>query len=360
MVIYLIVWIGIALLLSIAVRHEGKQGQVTSFVCAAIGYIIYITFSVFRKIDWGYGGADAMAYYTFFVNASMPYLEYIMSAHPEFGFSSVLWIIRSMTDNYLWVLWLFHSFTYIQILIFIRYIRCKNIIAIMLLVQVLFSQFYTLRMSICITMTLSILMLMDMGKFKKALLLVLMSITIHKSAVILLPIWFSNLYFKYRSVTWKRTLALLFFYCAIAIFSYGMLIAYFKSTKYVVYLQQGSLGIGAYLFIFLITILALLKYEMLFSHKLGKVTLVSMTSLPICFIYNFYIPIFYRVMLILLQISYVLLALEQKMAICERRDIKFSLFTLCCMYAYFIIRFYRFFSAEVQYIGVPYVSTLFS
>lgn len=60
-----------------------------------LGYAIYIIFAVFRKIDiGGIGGTDAIAYFNFFMNANIPYFQYIKSMPIEIGFASVLWLLR--------------------------------------------------------------------------------------------------------------------------------------------------------------------------------------------------------------------------------------------------------------------------
>lgn len=359
MYIYFMAWLSISCFMAFSVK-ENISKNLSGF-CALTGYFVYILFAIFRKIDIGYGGTDAIAYYTFFMQASMPYMSYITSIHPEFGFSSILWILHRITNNYVIVLWIFHSFTYVLLLKFIRYIRCSNIIAVMLLNQVLFSQFNTLRMSICIAIALYILILLDESKFFNAIIWALLAISIHKSAAILLPMILANLYFRNKTITCMRFTMFVLIYSTIAFVLYIMIVNYFSTTKYSVYFSgNNTYALGSYLFIVVMIMFSVMKYQRLTAHnRINRVILISMVTLPICFMYNYHISIFYRVMLILLQFAYALFAIELKSFTLKSCSPLFLLFTLSTMYMYSIIRIYRFFSTEVQYIGIPYVSTLF-
>lgn len=199
MCIYLIIWICVSYLISQFCEYANSP-KAYNYFCAFFAYIVYIVFAVFRKIDFGLGGADAMAYYSFFYNATMPYITYVNSMPVEIGFSSLLWILHQLTTNYLIVLWVFHSFTFIYLLKFVKYIKCQNMLAIMLLTQILYTQFYTLRMSICIVIALNILLLMDKKCFLRAIIGILCAISIHKSALIMLPVFVTNYYFKDRKI----------------------------------------------------------------------------------------------------------------------------------------------------------------
>lgn len=359
MYIYFIAWLSISCFMAFSVK-ENISKNLRGF-CALTGYFVYILFAVFRKIDVGYGGTDAIAYYTFFMQASMPYISYITSMHPEFGFSSILWLLHRITNNYVVVLLVFHSFTYIVLLKFIRYISCSNIIAVMLLNQILFTQFNTLRMSICIAIALYTLILLDKSKFLNALIWTILAISIHKSAAILLPMILANFYFRNKAITCMRFIVLMLIYSAVAFVLYIMMENYFARTKYFIYLSSNhAYALGSYLFIVVMIMFSIMKYQWLTaSNGINRVILISMVTLPVCFMYSYHVPIFYRVMLILLQFAYALFAIELKSFTLKRCSPLFLLFTLSTMYIYSIIRMYRFFSTEVQYIGIPYVSTLF-
>lgn len=144
--------------------------------------------------------------------------------------------------------------------------------------------------------------------------------------------------------------------------SYQFLISHFLKTKYFVYLNEDKeFGIGSYILIFSIIILFIYKYNLIIKQcRFSKVVLLSMTALPICIIYSYYFPIFYRVMLLLLQFAYVLIAIGLQNLRFKKIYSLYSMFAFCIFYGYFFIRAYRFLTIEIDYIGVPYISVLFS
>lgn len=328
-----------------------------------LGYAIYIIFAVFRKIDiGGIGGTDAIAYFNFFMNANIPYFQYIKSMPIEIGFASVLWLLRRVTDNYLFILLLFHSITYILTLKFIRYIKCKNLVVIMLLNQILLSQFNTLRMSLCIIISMYVMIYIAQKQFCISSLLVLLAISIHNSAIILLPALITNFYFKNKRVNAYKISFIICAYMVVSYASYELLIYYFKNmSKYFLYINNiFSFAYLSYIFILLTILFGILKYKTLLkTNYINRAILLSMTALPICIFLNFKMPIFYRVALIFLQLSYILAATELRAFKFNKQNLLLSLIVLNTIYLYSGARIYNFFTIDLQYIGVPYISTIF-
>lgn len=171
----------------------------------------------------------------------------------------------------------------------------------MLLNQILLSQFNTLRMSLCIIISMYVMIYIAQKQFCISSLLVLLAISIHNSAIILLPALITNFYFKNKRVNAYKISFIICAYMVVSYASYELLIYYFKNmSKYFLYINNiFSFAYLSYIFILLTILFGILKYKTLLkTNYINRAILLSMTALPICIFLNFKMPIFYRVALI--------------------------------------------------------------
>lgn len=338
------------------------------FMLIILAYIIYIVFSIFRKIEFSgefnIGGTDAAGYADYFAGAVAPYLEYIKITPMEKGFTTINWILRQFTSSYIFNLLFWHTLTFVLTIKFFQYLKFDkySIFAGLLILTNLISQFNTLRMSIGIAIGLIVLINLGKKKWLKALTLIIIAITIHNSGVILIPVWIVCLLIdKWNQFPIRKLVIYIGLGIIVSIFAIKIVTIIFASSpKYEFYLgEKSSVAWGTDIAVFAIFVLSILKYrEMIEINPFNKILILTLPVCLICIPLQYEISIIYRMTMYFMP---VLFALIPSLFKCYSK-VRYSVSSIgikVVLYGYMVFRTYSFFIEEGKYIGLPYVSILF-
>lgn len=328
-----------------------------------LGWGLYIGFSVFRQIDPGIGSGDAVAYQRNFEVAYAPFSVYMGTMTTfEPGYSLVVWCVRRLTDNYDWMLFLWHSVVFWGAVRFLRksYIRWWDVLPVALTLTLLLSVMNTQRMAVSIVIALNALPAMGEEKWIRALLLIAAAMSVQVSAVIMLPVWLVVFLCTHQR-DYKRSFLVGFVLCGgvMAFVLLWLAEAAIGGTAKGVYLSdEHAVAWGVYLAAAVFSGLALWKYAPLTDlHPLNR-TLIF--ALPVCLVVlplQYRMPVMYRLNLYFLPILFALLPSLLKVCGESRRPLERAAVALCA-YGYMLLRLSAFFTEELPSVG-PYVSRLF-
>lgn len=340
-------------------------------VCQILSYLFYIIFSVFRSITPNTGGTDAWVYKSRFLNASNYNLfGYIRSEGFEVGFSSITWFFRQLTSDYRLPLLFWHTLTFILVYKFIKRICIAkvtkaNFLVISIQMIVLFEQYNTLRQSVAISLGLYMLILLSDRKTVKAFFALMLSIFIHNSAFILLPVFIifvikEKIYFKNSKET---ILFFLLFTISISFISLPLLrIIILNSSKYRVYLNttSGNLPIPTLIITSIIFVLSFIFYKKLVRlNRLNSVLVYSLLVFFMAVIFQSFIPIMYRSMLYFIPVSYAII--PSLLSVLSKRKPRnnwihhFKFDTIVVLMLLLIYRIMYFYIFSIRHVGIPHV-----
>lgn len=152
-----------------------------------IAYVIYICMVLFRKIDYGVGGIDAINYKRHFEMAVLPYGTYMMTINKERGFYTILWLFYHIIPNYSAFIFFVHSVAFVLCIKCLNQINIKkrgfiSWIYIFLFTVLLFNMFNLLRVSVAAYLSTFSLFHSIQGRKRISLFYAVMAVTIHTSA----------------------------------------------------------------------------------------------------------------------------------------------------------------------------------
>ncbi len=153
------------------------------------GYILYIFVSVFRRIDLGFGGDDAVYYqYAFTNKASRNLITYIMTSREEFGYCILNWCVRRFTDDYRYCLLIIHTIGFICVWEFIKsiYVKKENIVSYFgtyLISSHLFLLFHLMRAEVAVCISCLFFIALEKKKYIKSVILMILAISFHNASI---------------------------------------------------------------------------------------------------------------------------------------------------------------------------------
>lgn len=240
-------------------KKDDRKRYIYSFFFLIAGYVIYIMFTVFRTIKIGVGGVDSIAYKTIFLSAyNRRYLDFLLSTKEEFGFKTIIWIIRLFTDDYRYVLLLFHTIAYIGMCYFIKNINNDRetllvYIFTFLNCSYLLYMINILRSGLVVILCADVIILLLKKDYIKAIFLLFFCITIHISAVILIPVVVWLLIKKYcKHADINRFIVLVIIMEEIALILLKRIIG---SSAYYIYTNSEGISLRTYIIALLIILI---------------------------------------------------------------------------------------------------------
>ena len=287
-----------------------KEKNVMNFI--TLLYLVITVFSLiylyaFRSIGTTWekiGGYDAGAYKEYFLGK-------LTNTHYEFGYSLLNRFIRLFTNNYQVFLIIISIFMIFCIIKFLREVNNYNYLLVTMLLIMFFESFNTQRNSLCIFIFLLITISINKEKYGQAVLLALISMSIHTSSLIIFPVIIVNyLLSKKKDIPFAKLVMLILLMCTITIVLSQMMKTFLASTVYETYVNgTGDHSLKIYLFALGVLILSHIKQKKLVKQNRINKTLIL--SIPIIFLVipmQLMAVIFYRMCLFFLPLMYTMLA----------------------------------------------------
>ncbi len=308
---YVAVLAAMTLLISPYLRKEKNTVDVyeqrwlyisTQGILVFAAYLIYIIFAVSKSFMPGKGAKDAYAYYVNFTGADCT-LKHFMTEVSTFepGYSFAVWIVRQLTSEYRFMLWIWHTLTFILIVGFYKkvYLKTNYLFPVFIGLMILMSQFNTLRMSISISIALFSLFAMYKKSWIKAGIIILCAASFHVSAVIMFPV-FMVVFIVSHWNGYKKSLlfTLICLGIILTIAMFGIINRLALGTDKSVYVGESSVAWGMDLAIIVFSMLGLVKMKQL--KQLSKFNEILILALPvgiICIPLQLNISVMYRMLL---------------------------------------------------------------
>ena len=294
---------------------ENKQRKFvisTEAVLVFLAYLIYIVFAVSKSFMPGKGANDAYAYYLNFTRAGCS-LKYFMTEVTTFepGYSLIVWIVRQVTSEYRFMLWIWHTLSFILIVGFYKkvYLKTNYLFSVFVGLMSLMSQFNTLRMSISVSIALYSLISMYEKRWIKALIIILCAVSMHITALIMLPV-LMVVFVTYNRNNYKKSLVVILIALGIilAVGMLGLINRIALGTAKSVYVGQSSIAWGTDLAIIVFSILCFAKFRQL--KQLAGINEIFMVALPvgiICIPFQWNMSMMYRMLLYFLPVIFALI-----------------------------------------------------
>lgn len=309
------------------------------FIIILIVLLVYL--SAFRKIgNYGtnIGGYDAYSYKSFFEG-------YLKNTHFEPGFVLLVKVVRLITNEYSIFLIITSLIMIFCMIIYLNKTKNCNFYLIVMLICIYFSSFNTLRMSLAIFISLLVLIKLNENKYMHAIILTLISSSIHISAFIMFPIILLNYIFKNKQKISAIKIIFLVLLMSIVSFMFSYFsMSYLSTTSYESYVGNGQIVVNVYLFLAVIFYLSVKRYSKLIdSSSFNKVLIISLPVVFLVFPMQLLMVIMYRMIEFFLPIAYTLMA--QILKVEKKYLIKVI---IICLFFYKIVDFFL----NSNYIGI--------
>jgi hypothetical protein len=354
---------------TITLNREGivfKRYSVIGIANLILAYVFFIVFSVFRVIDVGLGGIDALGYKRIFENAGGSIVESMNNQFYEPGYSLIIWFSRTISEDYRVALFIIYTIMFLFIVNFIKNITYGRYtpVSIFLLLTLWLSSFNTTRVILSIFIGTYVYSCLLKRRYIKATLVAFIAISIHYSAIILLFIILIHGLVENKSKIKKaRLLGLIaastLFFLALAYLLDSLLIG----TRYQAYIDwnEGQLSTGTLIAIIISVIIGLKNYNELTNiNEYNRFFIIALFAFIPFFILQSSYAIIYRSIMFSLPILYVLIPdLIKSLKIRYTKDV-FKFLLKAPLIGYFMIRIYTFFSVEIYSAQVPYINSLFT
>jgi transmembrane protein EpsG len=359
MIPYVIVFIIITFGLTYAAPRYNSCGlsrQYAGILTIIVG-CVYILFSSMKDFDAYYFMNDMSAYEMYFNQAGCSLGTYFRTSIFEPGYVVFSWAFYRLFGNYRLFLIVLYLLIFACFVYFIKNIewRKNRFLTLAAIIILLFSSMYLLRMGIAIGFGLVMIIKLSQGKKNVALFFLLIGISFHYSAMILLPAYVFTFVFggKVKIGKWV-TIFLVLITFGFTYIASSCLVTYMAgSSKYYVYKNTGSIGIPGVVVLLFILILSFYKYSEIIGKPKCQVHAIITISL---FANALVIPlqlqygIMYRMNLFFLPMQYV--ALEYLRNTYSKTVMKYVIGIVSVVY--FVYRIYALFSVEIEYLGLPY------
>lgn len=335
-----------------------------SIIILIFAYIPMIIFSVYRVIDIGVGGIDAMAYKQYFLGAKGTWSEALEFQNYEIGYSTIVWIFRQVSDHYTLLLFFIYTMMFILLIKYVKYITWNKytLPSVFLLFGMIISSFNTTRVILAVFIGLIVYIAIYNRKYLHAILLSVLAATIHVSAIILFPaIAISYLVNNKNKVNIKKLILYIVGIAMISVVSLEILSPYINNSKYHVYNEEHGIALQTYIIIFIVFILSILKFRDMikvnsFNGTLITILPIGLIILPLQMEYS----ILYRMILYFLPIIYSLIPSLLKVYSIRSINTFYYFPIKIGLASYLLIRIYIFLTIELKSAGIPYINYLFN
>jgi hypothetical protein len=236
----------------------------------------------------------------------------------------------------------------------------------------LFNQFNTLRQSLAIAMSYLVMVLLSKNRYILSVIFLVLTILLHTSGFILVPVFLLNIIGKYTSVSNQMKRYVIF--SSVGIFITVLIMELFKSIlsqseKYHVYVKSVKLSvpIASTFFVSVILILSMIEYKKVIKiNRMNKVIIWSLPAFYVGVILQLAVPIMYRTILYFL--PYAISLIPSLIECYEERYISFDKvkkklaikkIVMIGLYLILLYKVYDFFVNSIPDVGLPYIIDAF-
>ncbi len=273
-------------------------------------YVFYILISVFRSTAQNFGGIDAYFYWDYYNKAGGTFIEYSKINTMELGFRLLTWLFKNFGIPFRVLLFVVHTVMFVAVSAFCKYCRKQKAgftgyLATFLLVGELFVAFCIVRNEMALAFSLIFFILMDKKEYKKALIPMLLALSVHLSSLILFVVYILLIVLDRSCAKGKKNVFLwlgAFFLAELWIIPLIDFVV--LHTKYAYYIGGGGLAVGTYAMLAVMTLAILIdEKNELIESTLGRYLLVAWTCLPLQLSYG----ILYRTLLFFMPIVFIMI-----------------------------------------------------
>ena len=346
----------------------------TSIFALIIGYIIYIIFAVFRRIDHGYGGIDAISYKQIFESSiNLSFGEFNAIRKEELLYNFITWLIGNFTNDFKYVLLVMHSISYICFAVTYKYISFKenkliNSLYTFVIIGWLFTMFNTLRFGVALSLAMLAYIKLTNNKNQAAIFYLIIACLFHTSSVILLPPFLLCIYYKHTGTTSKSRTSIIAIICIIVeIVLMPVVSRLLLNTAYNSYGATNGIALGTFIIVVISIIITILRAETVKSAIINDnfvFLICSLLCIPIQLRYSvayrmviMFMPIIYKN---LIDLIYSESVIDENSVQAQKRLFYLDSIILLFSFIYLIYRAYTLYTVDFVGDGLyPYVNTLF-
>ena len=149
-------------------------------------YIIWLFFAVFRFVDVGRGGSDAVTYISYFSICLDNDSNHIYARHNDFLYVILNKGLRIFTTNYHWLFFVVYSImilSYIQIIKKLCIKKYISYIPISILIYIYIRGFTSIRTNLSVSLVLLSIVCCSRKKYKSSILLAFSSVFMQKASI---------------------------------------------------------------------------------------------------------------------------------------------------------------------------------
>ena len=359
MIRYIVGWIAITVLLWLFVMKcdfdipsDIKKINKKTLLYVFFAAIIFIFLGIFKDF-LANPSLDTYAYYMNFQDANTGFINFLTNSKFEIGYTVVIWLFKNVINNFYITMGCFYALIFCMNIYFLKYIKWNKYSPLLLGLYTLqmFSSYYILRSYLSICIALVTIILIYKKEYIKSFLVILLAVSFHNSALILLPVLFLNVLFeKYLDFDEKHIIGVTLISVICTFFALQFVKIYMStSEKYSYYLQQGSISVGVMAFWLVIIIYCLIEFKNIIKMSSINKTLIITTFahcivVPLQQLYS----IMYRMNLFFIPIELCLAVQLLNMKDYKSKKEKYILLAFIALYT--IYKIYTFFHSEIIYI----------
>ena len=178
----------------------------------------------------------------------------------EIGYATIIWIFRKITADYRVVLLFIYSAIFVILVKYVKHIIWNrySILSIFLLLALIINSFNTLRVILAVFIGMVVYISLYQEKYKRAVLLSIIAITIHVSALILLPVTFIFILINNRRyISFKRLVSYVLIGTLLSVIVLRIANPFITNSKYYVYGNENGIAIQTYIMILIVFVVSL-------------------------------------------------------------------------------------------------------
>lgn len=208
MVLYIIMGLVSMSAVSYVKKREYNQGIIQGIINrATVAWILIWEFvTVFRKVDYGFGGSDAIQYVLYFKDCLKPNLHTLYAEHLDVGFQLLTKFIRYFTSDYRIYFALIYGIIIVAYIVFINEFTPTNIYyePMILIFFVYLRGFTSVRTNLSVGFLLLALVALYRNKRIWSCIWLILCLGMHIVSFLVVPFFaFYFLYKNKRLKTWQ-------------------------------------------------------------------------------------------------------------------------------------------------------------